>query len=80
MNFKFTSAEFRQVDGDLAKALFKLTAHKDILTIQGNKHDNDKEEKVTNLSLKYQVLSNYTALVGMIKQKDKVTGEMKQIE
>ena len=36
--------------------------------------------KEKDMSIKYQVLSSQTAMIGVIKQKDKATGDMKTFE
>lgn len=37
------------------------------------------KEEILNLSLKYQVLTEETAFIGVIKQADKVIGELKKV-
>ena len=49
--------------------MFKLAAFERLKSLSGDEN--------VKCSVKYQVLSNETAMVGVIKQKDKATGEIK---
>ena len=60
INLQFTPAEFVEIGADQAESLFKLCAVKAGLT--------------TETSIKYQVVCDSTAMVGMIKQKNKNAG------
>ena len=74
INFTFASEEFREVeDFALAQALFKSAANSEMRKVKGS-------SKEKNMSIKYQVLSGQTAMIGVIKQKDKATGDMKTFE
>ena len=48
--------------------LFKLAAHEKLKSLKG--------AEIAAFSVKYQVLSSETAMVGVIKQPSKATGEM----
>lgn len=52
--------------------LFKLGAHEKLKTLSGNKS--------VECSVKYQVLSKETAMVCVVKQRNKATGEMEKHE
>ena len=63
---------FTKIDGHSAsKALFKKAAYHEIM-----KADDTRR---LELSTKYQVLCDKTAIIGVIKTKDKYTGELHQI-
>ena len=71
INLECTANEFRKVgEGAASKALFKMAAHDLIL----------KGKDVIPNSLKYQVLCEETAMIGIVKQKEKTTGEVKEYE
>ena len=68
---EFSANEFRQAEGENAsQALFKIAAQEQI---------NNCNQQVAQ-SLKYQVLCDQTAMIGVVKQKEKATGEIKQFE
>ena len=74
INFKFSSDEFRQVEDEaMAKAIFKSAANSEMSKVKASTKEKD-------MSIKYQVLSSQTAMIGVIKQKDKATGDMKTFE
>ena len=54
-------------------ALFKSAANSEMRKKRGS-----KEEKA--MSIKYQVLGEQTAMIGVMKQRDKATGDMKTFE
>ena len=68
--------------------LFKLAAKKNTKEIYDSM-DDDKYDKygskdklkndILKLSVKYQVLTKETAFIGVIKQEDKVVGELKKV-
>ena len=60
-NLEFTHDDFREVTGDDAESLFQFVALSEINSTK------DKAQKVAQ-SLKYQVLCDHTAIVGVIKQ------------
>ena len=68
----FTANDFTVVTGESAKGLFKQAAHEKIQMLT------DTAQKV-EVSLKYQTLCDDTSLVGVIKQKDKASGEVKEM-
>lgn len=71
INLEFDATAFRRVEGEAAsKALFKMAAHEAIKT----------SSDVEPISVKYQVLCKKTAMIGVVKQKEKVTGELKEFE
>ena len=73
IEFVFDVNAFVKVeDTSASQALFKMAAH-DVLS------KCEASYKVQN-SIKYQVLCDETAMVGIMKTKDLVTGELKQIE
>ena len=51
--------------------MMKMAAHSSI-----QNHANAETAKV--MSLKYQVLCDQTAIIGVLKQQDKATGEMQE--
>lgn len=74
ISLDFDSSSFKKIENSsLAKAIFKNAA---LSTIQDT---NSKAEKIKR-SVKYQVLIDETAMIGVVKQKDKNSGEMKTIE
>ena len=76
IDLKFDKNDFRKVeDKSFAQALFKSAANSMIKAFK------DKPEGVRKaLSIKYQVLSDETAMIGIIKQKDKASGDLKTFE
>ena len=70
INLNFNKSDFAKVPEDFG--LFKIAA-RDQLNSNNLSHLSKVE-----LSKKYQVLCNETAFVGVVKQKDKVSGEMMQ--
>ena len=70
----FSQPDFIEVQGHSASNLFKIAANDAIEKIQNS----GDAQQAKNLSLKYQVLCNQTAIVGVMKQKDKVTGELQE--
>ena len=60
------------LEGESAFGLFKQAAYEMI-------NREVSAEAKASLSQKYQVLCDETALVGVIKQTDKVSGEVKEI-
>lgn len=69
---EFGAADFIEVTGETGQALLKRAAYSEILKQQS-------QEAKIELSLKHQILCDETALVGVIKQKDKATGELKEV-
>ena len=65
---EFTRENFEQS----SLGLFKLAASRLLKNLTGKEN--------TAYSLKYQVLSEQTAMVGVVKQMKKVTGEMLEYE
>jgi len=41
--------------------------------------DEQRRKQIERISLTFQVLSSETSFIGVVKQKEKVTGEMKSI-
>ena len=68
VELEFTAANFKKVEGCSAEALFKMAAF--------NKIEKSQNEAKVNLSIKYQVLCNETAIIGVLKQQDKATGSV----
>jgi hypothetical protein len=68
VNLEFKSEHFEKVPVDFG--LFKLAGNKNIEKVSG-------QAKI-DASIKYQVLCDQTAFVGVVKQKDKASGEMKE--
>jgi hypothetical protein len=50
--------------------LFKIAAHEKLHTLKGKEN--------VKCSIKYQVLSKETAMIGVVKQKKKATGELEE--
>ena len=70
MNLEFSKVDFEKItSSQAADALIKLAAHRII------EQTKDKDE-ISHLSIKYQVLSDETAIVGVMKLNDKISGEM----
>ena len=70
----FNASEFNQVQGDdEIKGLFKLCAFDAINS--GTKDAQQKQE----ISIRYQVLCDETAMVGVVKQTEKSSGQMVEI-
>ena len=68
------SNEFRCVEtGSARQALFQMAA------LDWIYKESDTQDKI-DISLKYQVLCDETAMVGVIKEMDKATGELKLYE
>ena len=61
-----------QVAGEAAQGLFKYAA-------LGKINDTQSAADRSALSVAYQTLCDDTALVGVIKQQDKATGELKEM-
>ena len=59
------------------QALYKMAAHTEIT---GLKSEKNKVKAIEAVSIKYQVLVEETAMVGVIEQSDPVTGELKKYE
>lgn len=71
IDIECSASDFKKVDGEQAsEALFKMAAYEEIL----------KGHDQIALSVKYQVLCDETAMIGVIKQKDKATGDLKEYE
>lgn len=72
INHEFTRGDFQEVDGDAGEALVKMAVSHQIdsgaLSAQQQKE----------LSLKHQVLCDHTAIVGVLKQTDKASGELQE--
>ena len=69
MDYAFSSNDFSKAEGEQAKAIFKIAAHRKFA-------ETYVESDIVAASVKYQVLSKHTALIGVVKQKCKATGEM----
>ena len=67
IDLKFSASHFDKVTADFG--LFKVAARGQIAAA------NSSADKIAK-SKKYQVLCDHTAFVGVIKQKDKATGQM----
>lgn len=70
----FTQSDFIEVQGLYANNLYKIAANDAIQKIQAS----GDTQQAKNLSLKYQLLCDETAIIGIMKQKDKLTGELQQ--
>jgi len=57
------------VQGQAAKNLIKIAAHNTIQNL-------GETDEAKQLSLKHQVICDQTAIVGVLKQADKATGDM----
>ena len=69
IDLSFGPADFKRVEGDqAAQALIKLAAFQRL--------EKEKDTQQVQTSLKYQVLCDQTAIVGVLKQTDKATGEL----
>lgn len=70
INLEFTKADFLEVeDAETAENMMKVVAFDKI-----NRAESADERK--RFSLEYQVLCEETAIVGVLKQQDKSSGEM----
>ena len=54
-----------------------MAAHSEIIELRSEK---DKVKAIEAVSIKYQLLVDETAMVGVIEQNDPVTGELKKYE
>ena len=70
MSLEFIKNDFKQVEGTAAQALFKVAVF--------NEMEKLEPEKQKELSLKYQVLCDQTAIVGVMKQTNQATGELQE--
>lgn len=68
-SIKFDQDDFSRVEGE---SLFKLAARAHL-----NESNNNSSP---DIAVKYQVLSSNTAFIGVIKQNDKVIGEIKEVQ
>ena len=76
IDLQFDKNDFRKIeDKSYAQALFKSAANSMIKAFK-----NQKEGVRKGMSIKYQVLSDETAMIGIIKQKDKASGDLKTFE
>jgi hypothetical protein len=64
IDLKFNKAAFELTD----MPLFQIAAHDKLQHLKGQAN--------IDCSIKYQVLSDLTAMIGVVKQKKKATGEM----
>ena len=71
LNLEFNRVDFSEVQGEAAQALFKMAAHRKI-----EKSKDPAARK--SLSVKYQVVCDDTAIVGVLKQTDKTSGELRE--
>ena len=62
---EFTNESFEMTD---VLPLFQMAAHEQLQKLKGAQN--------VAMSVKYQVLSKETAMIGVVKQKKKATGEM----
>lgn len=69
IDLSFSKADFVEVEGEAAEALFKMA----VLDQIRSEPSTDAKKQ---LSLKHQVLCDETAMVGVIKMKDKASGEL----
>ena len=70
----FPAYRLQQVEGkSLTEALYKMAAHRQIF-------DSTSKQMIEDVSIKYQVLVEETAMVGVIEQTDEATGELKIYE
>lgn len=62
-------------------SIFKLAAKGRIKELLESSEDKTAaKEQIEKVSLAYQVLSEETAFIGIVKQNDQVVGELKQIK
>ncbi len=73
LQINLRKADYKELTGHEAEALFKIAAHNEINEI----HDDSQKVR---LSLKYQVLSDQTAVIGVLKQKSIASGELEEVE
>ena len=66
----FTRNDFTEIEGQAAESLIKSAAYQDLDKLSG-------EDKV-KMSVKYQVLCDATAIIGVMKQTDNVSGELQE--
>ena len=71
---EFTIADFKQVEGPVGEALFKKGVHD---WLDGSNKSATKDDRVKT-SVKYQVLCDDTAIIGVSKQENKATGEVQE--
>ena len=82
----FDRSNLEQVQGDFqSEALYKMAAHTEIeqFEIEGKRYgeaNSQNRVRIRAISIHYQILVDETAMVGVIEQTDKVTGEMKKYE
>ena len=66
----FTRADFVEIEGKAADSLIKTAANQELNKLSG-------QQKV-NLSIKHQVLCDATAIIGVMKQTDKASGQLQE--
>jgi len=71
---KFTVDMFSQLSPQDEPVLFKLAAKQAI-----DLHPDSSRPALIEVSTKYQVLSEHTSFIGIVKNKDKVEGELQKI-
>ena len=71
MNLNFTKDDFKEVSGQSGEALFKKAVYEDI-------EKSVSAQYKINLSTKYQVLCEETAIIGVLKEENKATGELQE--
>lgn len=69
---RFTEQDFYEIQGPSAANLLKIAASNAIGKLGGN------PDRAKQLSIKYQVLCDETAIIGVMKQKNQSTGELKE--
>lgn len=72
LDLNFTQGDFTEVHGLAATNLLKIAANSTI------ESPSCSSSEAKELSLKYQVLCDQTALVGVMKHTEKATGELKE--
>ena len=70
IELNFSRADFTEVQGAAGQSLFKMAVYNEL---ESKKQD---DEKRIAKSLKYQVLCDKTAIIGVCKQENKATGEV----
>ena len=72
IDLTFSKVDFQKVEGPAAEAIFKMAVHNELQ--RGGK----EESAEIALSLKHQVICDKTAIVGVLKQENKTTGEVQE--
>ena len=72
IDLTFTKADFVELSGQAGESLIKRAAYKELESLSG-------ADKV-KMSIKHQVLCEDTAIIGVMKQPDNATGELKETQ